>query len=1199
MAAADDSLKQDPAQGVQTSPAAGVQAAPEAPPIPLPPLPQPAPDSPERFLRWVKGFDAVIVAAVVAFAFLVASFPAYNSDFFLSVATGRLLAHGQYQFGVDPFSFTAGGEYWVNHSWLFSLLLYALYSLPGIGGAAVVVAKALLVAGVAVLMIATGRRPGQSLWVPAALAGLAVLALSPRVFLQSVCVSYLFLALTLYLLRRPRRLREEAPRGAPPARHPYLAYWLIPVLCALWVNLDNWFLLGPLTVGLYLLGELLQDSLAPAGAGPDSFAPGERRTLALVLAASVAACLLNPHHVRAFTLPYQLGLTGVPDELARDPQFRGMFINPFEKSYYNNIYFGLSVAGLAYYPLLALGVASFVCALGGGWRWWRALLWLAFAALSAYNSRAISFFAIVAAPVTALNFLDFAARVAGGQAPEGVARRLALPGRFATVVLLLALSAATVPGWLQNQQQGNGDPYERWRLGWRVEADPGLVQVTEAVKQLQQERKLPTGTVWFNTAQEAASYFAWFCPGERTFLDPRLPLFEEAAGDYVAVRRALALEAVPDDDPGAARRDPAAWRKVFRDRGIKYLVHYDTAPGVRKPGIWVSLLMLNQAEWAPLALNGRAGVFGWRPPEEKQDPYQGVRLDFDRLAFGPHPPESAKAPPQRPARPPEVHEWWAALWDPVPPHPLAADDAWLFQSYFKLMGERWNEQNNAENQRHSMSAVSVQMAAAAGLGAGPGGPPVNGALFFTRVCAAFDGQKVGPQSGPFDAVARMVVLGKMPLQDLGPPASLYLAVRAARRALAANPDDAWAHLRLAEAYFSLHFSTREWPLTGEPNPQMEQGAVHPYLHYLRVVQIAAALHDAVRLNPDLQQAYFLQVGLYGQLKYREPQLKACEEYLRCLKTLPQAEPPDAIAKRIEAVDKDIKNLKDQIRKELDTFEIQTTGRNIRDKADYLVSRGLIDTALKLLTENPGGEELYETANNVRTARGVRLLYHLLLTTGQVEETRGSMAGFTQSGFRTEDNPLLFGGFEALPYFDWFEVLVAGASGDYQAGDEQLAKNLERMTRGAVLNAALLRWDVVPNTPRQLEANRTLPEWTALMVGHALLAEAPTAAGMPYQMLRQSWCQLQQPHQMRLLPASWPYLMQEYAGSVRTLVQPRADVGLVRAALALESGDTGAARKQLREVVEITGGRKGEGFLATLPARPVALMWLGWLEAYPE
>lgn len=1197
MAAADDSLKQDQSQGVQTSPAAGVQ---EAPPIPLPPLPQPQPDSPERFLRWVRGFDAVIVVAVVAFAFLVASFPVHNSDFFLNLATGRLLAQGQYQFGVDPFSFTSGNEYWVNHSWLYSLLLYALYSLPGIGGAAVVVAKALLVAGVAVLMIATGRRPGQSLWVPALLAGLAILALSPRAFLQPVCVSYLFLALTLYLLRRPRRLREEAPRGAPPAPRPYLAYWLIPVLCAVWVNLDNWFLLGPVTVGLYLLGEVLQDSLAPAGAGPDSFAPGERRTLALVLAASVAACLLNPHHVRAFTLPYQLGLTGVPDELARDPQFRGMFISPFDKLYYNNFYFGLSVGGLAYYPLLVLGLASFVCAMGGGWRWWRAVLWLAFAALSAYNSRAISFFAVVAAPITALNFLDFAVRVAGGrQVPEGVARRLALPGRFATVVVLLGLCAATVPGWLQNQQQGNGDPYERWRLGWRVEADPGLVQVTEAVKQLQQEGKLPTGTVWFNTAQEAASYFAWFCPGERTFVDPRLPLFEEAAGDYVAVRRALSLEAAPDDDLGAARRDSAAWRKVFRDRGIKYLVHYDPAPGVRKAGTWLSLLMLHQQEWAPLALNGRAGVFGWRPPEEKQDPYEGVRLDFDRLAFGPHPPESARAPLQRPARPPEVHEPWAALWDPTPPHPLAADDAWLYDFYFEMMGERWNQQNNAENQQHSMSAVAAQLAAAAGLGAGPGGPLANGALFQARFVAAFDGQKVGPQPRPFDAIARAVVLGKMPLQDLGPPAALYLAVRAARRALADNPDDAWAHLRLAQAYFSLHFSTREWPLTGEPNPQMQQGAVHSYLHYLRLVQIATALRDAVRLNPDLQQAYFLQVGLYGQMKYREPQLKACEEYLRCLRTLPQVEPPDTVVKRAEAVDKDIKSLKDQIKKDLDTYEIQTTGRNLRDKADYLVSKGLTDTAQKLLEESLGGEELYETSNNVRTARGVRLLYHLLLTTGRVEETRGSMAGFTQSGFRTEDNPLLFGAFGALPYFDWFEVLVGGASGDYQAADERLAKDFERMSRAPVLNAALLRWDVVPNTPKQAEANHTLSEFTALMVGHALLAEAPTAAGMPYQLLRQSWSQLQPPHQLRLMPVSWEYLIQEYAGSVRMLVEPRADVALVRAALALEAGETGAARKHLRDVVEMTGGRKGEGFLATLSARPVALMWLGWLEAYPE
>ena len=66
--------------------------------------------------------------------------------------------------------------------------------------------------------------------------------------LQPTCLSYLCLALTLYILWKP------AEGTAPTAR-----LFLIPPLFALWVNLDAWFLLGPLTVCLFLLGEILQN----------------------------------------------------------------------------------------------------------------------------------------------------------------------------------------------------------------------------------------------------------------------------------------------------------------------------------------------------------------------------------------------------------------------------------------------------------------------------------------------------------------------------------------------------------------------------------------------------------------------------------------------------------------------------------------------------------------------------------------------------------------------------------------------------------------------------------------------------------------------------------------------------------------------------------------------------------------------------
>src|SRR5258708_889524 len=75
--------------------------------IPLPPRPQRPPMTLEQLNAWTKPLDLVLAAAVLALAFLVASFAARNSEVLLHLATGRALLDGSYTIGVDPFSYTA------------------------------------------------------------------------------------------------------------------------------------------------------------------------------------------------------------------------------------------------------------------------------------------------------------------------------------------------------------------------------------------------------------------------------------------------------------------------------------------------------------------------------------------------------------------------------------------------------------------------------------------------------------------------------------------------------------------------------------------------------------------------------------------------------------------------------------------------------------------------------------------------------------------------------------------------------------------------------------------------------------------------------------------------------------------------------------------------------------------------------------
>src|SRR5439155_6857886 len=90
---------------------------------------------------------------------------------------------------------------------------------------------------------------------------LALLVMSPQLRLDPAVVSLFFLGLTLWLLQRGGRWLEVPGRGvgaAPGEPLTWKDYWPLLPLFALWANLDEWFFLGPLTVGLYALGQSLQ-----------------------------------------------------------------------------------------------------------------------------------------------------------------------------------------------------------------------------------------------------------------------------------------------------------------------------------------------------------------------------------------------------------------------------------------------------------------------------------------------------------------------------------------------------------------------------------------------------------------------------------------------------------------------------------------------------------------------------------------------------------------------------------------------------------------------------------------------------------------------------------------------------------------------------------------------------------------------------
>jgi hypothetical protein len=77
---------------------------------------------------------APLPVLLVAAGALAGAFRLRSYDLFWHLATGKhILESGAVPRG-DPFSFTAAGAPWVDHSWLFQLVLWGAWDLAGVWG---------------------------------------------------------------------------------------------------------------------------------------------------------------------------------------------------------------------------------------------------------------------------------------------------------------------------------------------------------------------------------------------------------------------------------------------------------------------------------------------------------------------------------------------------------------------------------------------------------------------------------------------------------------------------------------------------------------------------------------------------------------------------------------------------------------------------------------------------------------------------------------------------------------------------------------------------------------------------------------------------------------------------------------------------------------------------------------------------------
>ncbi len=715
-----------------------VESPPAAPAVPAAPAPSTAPRV-AAWPQWVKSVDAAMAALVLVAAFLVASHVARNSDQWLNYAGGRALLNGSYSFGTDPFSYATEGRVWVNHNWLASVGMYLVYKADPTGFVLVAVKAFLFALSFGVLFAI--RRSGQPLWPWVGAAAIAMVAAAPQSTLRPFLLNGLFLAFTLAIL-----MGRDWKAGA---RANTIG---LGVLFWLWASCDAWFLLGPLALSVALVGEFVQRTFRAPDTETVFPSVGQ---LAAALGVGVLAASLTPHHVRVWQLPVELGLA-LPPNYQSDYETAMISLSPLnERLYLRLTGRGWNGNGLAFATLLFGGGAAL--ALGyARLRVAHLLLWIAFAGLALVHNWLILPFAIVAVPVLGTALGGLVDRVQLG-APDGprakILLMLASVGRLIAFPFALMLVAAAYPGWLHPPAN---HPSMVRRCAWGVEPDPGLKRTAEMLQRWRDAGTLPDDYRGVAINFDLANHIAWFAPKEKVLVNGRHGFHLPELEGFIKARRIFL-----DRQSGEGIEDVeiANFREFCRKHDATYVIYTGITlpPALRVDTAPLYQLSSFNGTHSLWHVDGRCVVLGDRSaPRYDLDRFRALAFNPVRLAFHPDLAQPAKEPqPGQRRTPTEPTFLDPFVLDPPKPPPLEALDATI-----------WNE-------------IAIKHAEMDFFQKTVAWPVVGGAL--------------GSQW-----LAQHVQEATYRSDDLT-TAYHFLALRAAYRAIAENPDHADAYLVLAYA----------------------------------------------------------------------------------------------------------------------------------------------------------------------------------------------------------------------------------------------------------------------------------------------------------------------------------------------------------------------------------------------------------------
>jgi hypothetical protein len=227
----------------------------------------------------------IVVAATMAGAVL-GIFEIANTSVGWHLASGRWILENGSFLRSDPFSFTSSGAAWIDHEWIFQIVVAVVDRLGG--GTGLVALRAIVVAGLALLLLHVSVRSGMSPAAALLLALFSVAGARSRFFLRPELATLVIVPAVVWLFLRRERAHSNL--------------WFVPlaILMIIGGNAHGGVLVLPLLLAGILAAEVGQMVLARQRR------PGAVITGVAGVAAATMALLVNPYGWHLFSVPFHL-----------------------------------------------------------------------------------------------------------------------------------------------------------------------------------------------------------------------------------------------------------------------------------------------------------------------------------------------------------------------------------------------------------------------------------------------------------------------------------------------------------------------------------------------------------------------------------------------------------------------------------------------------------------------------------------------------------------------------------------------------------------------------------------------------------------------------------------------------------------------------------------------------------------------------